>query len=92
MSLARTLSMNPKVLLLDEPLSALDALTRANLQDEIARLRTVNRQTVALVTNDPDAAIFILARSAGFILLHGPAPWTLSGYFLRFSLSQAEAA
>lgn len=61
-SLARTLSMNPKVLLLDEPLSALDALTRANLQDEIARLRTVNRQTVVLITNDPDEAILLADR------------------------------
>jgi nitrate/nitrite transport system ATP-binding protein len=61
-SLARTLSMNPKVLLLDEPLSALDALTRANLQDEIARLRAVNNQTVVLITNDPDEAILLADR------------------------------
>ena len=61
-SLARTLAMNPKVLLLDEPLSALDALTRANLQDEIARLRAVNRQTVVLITNDPDEAILLADR------------------------------
>jgi len=61
-SVARTLAMNPKVLLLDEPLSALDALTRANLQDEIARIRALNRQTVVLITNDPDEAILLADR------------------------------
>lgn len=61
-SVARTLAMNPKVLLLDEPLSALDALTRANLQDEIARIRTVQKQTVVLITNDPDEAILLADR------------------------------
>lgn len=61
-SVARTLAMNPKVLLCDEPLSALDALTRANLQDEITRIRTLHRQTVVLVTNDPDEAILLADR------------------------------
>lgn len=61
-SVARTLSMQPKVLLCDEPLSALDALTRANLQDEIARIRTLHHQTVVLVTNDPDEAILLADR------------------------------
>jgi nitrate/nitrite transport system ATP-binding protein len=61
-SVARTLAMQPKVLLCDEPLSALDALTRANLQDEIARLRFQQKQTVVLVTNDPDEAILLADR------------------------------
>lgn len=61
-SVARTLAMNPKVLLMDEPLSALDALTRANLQDEIARIRTLQKQTVVLITNDPDEAILVADR------------------------------
>ena len=61
-SVARTLATNPKVLLCDEPLSALDALTRANLQDEIARIRTLHSQTVVLVTNDPDEAILLADR------------------------------
>jgi nitrate/nitrite transport system ATP-binding protein len=61
-SVARTLAMHPKVLLCDEPLSALDALTRANLQDEIARIRAEHNQTVVLVTNDPDEAILLADR------------------------------
>jgi nitrate/nitrite transport system ATP-binding protein len=61
-SVARTLAMQPKVLLCDEPLSALDALTRANLQDEIARIRFQLKQTVVLVTNDPDEAILLADR------------------------------
>ena len=61
-SVARTMAIHPKVLLCDEPLSALDALTRANLQDEMARLRTLNKQTFVLITNDPDEAILLADR------------------------------
>lgn len=61
-SVARTLATNPKVLLCDEPLSALDALTRANLQDEITRIRLLHKQTVVLITNDPDEAILLADR------------------------------
>ena len=61
-SVARTMAMQPKVLLCDEPLSALDALTRANLQDEIARIRHQHQQTVVLITNDPDEAILLADR------------------------------
>jgi nitrate/nitrite transport system ATP-binding protein len=61
-SVARTLSMQPKVLLLDEPLGALDALTRATLQDEISRIRLAEKQTVVLITNDPDEAILLADR------------------------------
>lgn len=61
-SVARTLAMQPKVLLCDEPLSALDALTRANLQDEIARIRRLHNQTIVLVTNDPDEGILLADR------------------------------
>ena len=62
LSLARTLSMKPEVLLLDEPLSALDALTRANLQDEIERIWEVDRRTVVMITNDVDEAILMADR------------------------------
>jgi len=61
-SVARALAMMPKVLLCDEPLSALDALTRANLQDEIARIRSLHNQTIVLITNDPDEAILLADR------------------------------
>lgn len=61
-SLARTLAMKPKVLLLDEPLSALDALTRAQLQDEILRIWEEERQTCVMITNDVDEAILVADR------------------------------
>ena len=61
-SLARTLAMKPKVLLLDEPLSALDALTRAVLQEEILKIWEEERQTCLLITNDVDEAILLADR------------------------------
>jgi len=61
-SVARALAMDPQVLLLDEPLSALDALTRATLQDEISRIWQDNRKTVVLITNDPDEGIYLADR------------------------------
>lgn len=62
LSLARTLSMKPEVLLLDEPLSALDALTRAQLQDEIIRIWEDDRRTVVMITNDVDEAVLMADR------------------------------
>lgn len=61
-SVARALSMNPSVLLMDEPLSALDALTRATLQDEFVRIWEEERTTVVLITNDVDEAILLADR------------------------------
>lgn len=61
-SVARTLAMNPKVLLLDEPLSALDALTRAQIQDEISEIWRENLTTVLWITNDPDEALLLADR------------------------------
>ena len=61
-SVARTLAANPRILLLDEPLSALDALTRATLQDEIADIWQRNRTTVIWITNDPDEALLVADR------------------------------
>jgi nitrate/nitrite transport system ATP-binding protein len=61
-SLARTLAMSPDVLLLDEPLGALDALTRAVLQDEIAKIWSVEKKTVVLITNDVDEALLLADR------------------------------
>jgi nitrate/nitrite transport system ATP-binding protein len=70
-AVARALAMNPRVLLLDEPLGALDALTRATLQDEISDIWLRNRTTVIWITNDPDEAILMADRV--FPLLPGIA-------------------
>ena len=61
-SVARALAMDSEILLLDEPLSALDALTRATLQDEISRIRSETNKTVVLITNDPDEGIYLADR------------------------------
>jgi nitrate/nitrite transport system ATP-binding protein len=61
-SVARALATDPDVLLLDEPLSALDALTRANLQDEIVRIWSEDRKTVLMITNDVDEALMVADR------------------------------
>ena len=74
-SVARTLAVNPRILLLDEPLSALDALTRATLQDEIVDIWQKNRTTVVWITNDPDEAILVADRVVP--LLPGAAGATL---------------
>ncbi len=61
-AVARALAMSPQILLLDEPLSALDALTRAKLQEEIVRIWSEDKRTVILITNDVDEAILLADR------------------------------
>ena len=61
-AVARGLAMQPKLLLMDEPFSALDALTRATLQDELTRIWGERRCTVILITNDVDEAILLADR------------------------------
>jgi nitrate/nitrite transport system ATP-binding protein len=63
-AVARALSMQPEILLLDEPLSALDALTRAKLQAEIDRIREQEKRTILLITNDVDEALLLADRVA----------------------------
>lgn len=76
-SVARALAMDPQILLMDEPLGALDALTRASLQDEINRIWEQDRKTVVLITNDVDEGILLADRiiplSAGPAATLGPA-------------------
>jgi len=61
-SVARALAMNPEVLLMDEPLSALDALTRGSLQDEIVNIWSKDKKTALLITNDVDEGIIMADR------------------------------
>ena len=70
-AVARALAMEPEILLMDEPLSALDALTRAKLQDEIERIRKEEQRTIILITNDVDEALLLADRVA--VLTPAPA-------------------
>lgn len=83
-SLARTLSLCPDVLLLDEPLGALDALTRAVLQDEIANIWQNDRTTVLLITNDVDEALLLADR----IMPLKPGPGATLGKEFKVDLAR----
>ncbi len=69
--IARALSMEPQVLLMDEPFGALDALTRARLQDELLEIVARTRSTVVMVTHDVDEAVLLSDRIV--MLTNGPA-------------------
>ena len=69
--IARALAMEPKVLLLDEPFGALDALTRANLQDELMAIVAKTGSTVVMVTHDVDEAVLLSDRIV--MMTNGPA-------------------
>ena len=69
--IARALSMEPKVLLMDEPFGALDALTRAKLQDELLQIVATTQSTVVMVTHDVDEAVLLSDRIV--MLTNGPA-------------------
>ena len=68
--IARALSLEPKILLMDEPFSALDALTRGTLQDEVRRICHDTRQTVYMITHDVDEACYLGDRIA--LMTNGP--------------------
>ncbi len=69
--IARALAMEPQILLLDEPFSLLDALTRMELQDELMRLWEQHRKTVLMVTHDVDEALLLADRIV--MMTNGPA-------------------
>ncbi|WP_353157363.1 ATP-binding cassette domain-containing protein, partial [Herminiimonas fonticola] len=69
--IARALSMEPKVLLMDEPFGALDALTRAHLQDELLKIVTATGSTVVMVTHDVDEAVLLSDKIV--MLTNGPS-------------------
>ena len=69
--IARALSMEPNVLLLDEPFGALDALTRAKLQDELLQIVAKTHSTVVMVTHDVDEAVLLADRIV--MMTNGPA-------------------
>ena len=69
--IARALAMEPKVLLMDEPFGALDALTRARLQDELLKIVARSRSTVVMVTHDVDEAVLLSDRIV--MMTNGPA-------------------
>jgi len=69
--IARALSMEPKVLLMDEPFGALDALTRAKLQDELLAIVAATQSTVVMVTHDVDEAVLLSDRIV--MMTNGPS-------------------
>ncbi|WP_287128410.1 ABC transporter ATP-binding protein [Candidatus Cyanaurora vandensis] len=69
-ALARALSIRPKVLLLDEPFGALDALTREEMQDEVLKLWEADRTTVLMITHEIDEAILLADRIV--LMTNGP--------------------
>ncbi len=83
-AVARALAMQPEVLLMDEPLSALDALTRAKLQDEFAAISQKEKKTIILVTNDVDEAILLADR----IIPLKPGPKATLGREFKVDLSK----
>ncbi|MDO8606886.1 MAG: nitrate ABC transporter ATP-binding protein [Phaeospirillum sp.] len=81
-AVARALAMSPDILLLDEPLSALDALTRAKLQDEIEAIWGQEKKTVVLITNDVDEALLLADR----IIPLNPGPGATLGPAFKVNL------
>ena len=89
--IARAIAMSPKVLLLDEPFGALDALTRAHLQDQVMQIHADLGNTVIMITHDVDEAVLLSDRIV--MLTNGPAAhigelhsrWRLPGRAIAWS-------
>lgn len=73
-AIARALINNPKLLLLDEPMGALDSFTRADLQDKLLEIRKQNDATMVLVTHDVDEALYLSDR----VVIMTPRPGSIS--------------
>ena len=69
--IARALAIEPKVMLMDEPFSALDALTRGSLQDEVVAIRSRSKQTTFMITHDIDEALLLADRI--LLMTNGPS-------------------
>lgn len=82
--IARALSMEPKVLLMDEPFGALDALTRAHLQDELLKIVAKTQSTVVMVTHDVDEAVLLSDR----IVMMSNGPQATIGEILDVPLAR----
>ena len=82
--IARALAMEPKMLLMDEPFGALDALTRARLQDELLKIVATTGATVMMVTHDVDEAVLLSDR----IVMMTNGPSATIGEVLRVDLKR----
>lgn len=85
-SLARALINHPKVMLLDEPLGALDAFTRMNMQDELIRIWQERKMTMIMVTHDVDEAIYLADR----VIVMTPRPGKIES-IIEVGLSRPRA-
>ena len=85
-SLARALVGHPKILLLDEPLGALDAFTRMTMQDEILRIKKEHNMTMVMVTHDVDEAVYL----SDYVVVMTPRPAKVEK-IIKIELSQPRA-
>lgn len=76
--IARTLIMNPKVILMDEPFSAVDHLTRCTLQEELIKIRQKEKKTVLFVTHDINEAVYLADR----VVLLSPRPSVIQNEYI----------
>jgi len=77
LALARALSVEPKIILMDEPFAAVDALTREKLQEDLLRLWQATGKTIVLVTHDVDEAVYL----ADEVVVFSPLPGTIRNRF-----------